>query len=104
VHTTALERQLSVTSTSSMFSAFCASAASSPSYFGTPARVEQLFQERTRVTDTLFFSKDMTKQKLLECRISIISDLTALCFLRETQNQRGSILSKTNGKAKKEAH
>jgi hypothetical protein len=105
VHTTALERQLSATSTPSTSSVCSASTASSPSYFGEeiPARVEHLFQERTRVADALFFSsKDITEQELLELRINIISDLTALCFLRETQNQSSSILSKANREAKEE--
>ncbi|KAI9765002.1 MAG: hypothetical protein M1840_007924 [Geoglossum simile] len=102
VHTTALERQLSVTSTPSTSSA---STTSSPSYIGeeTPTRVEHLFQERTRVADALFFSsKDITEQELLEHRINIISDLTALCFLRETQNKRSSTLSKADRVAKEE--
>src|SRR5579862_2541932 len=99
VHTTALERQLSATSTPSTSSMCSASTASSPSYIGeeTPTRVEHLFQERTRVADALFFSsKDITEQRLLERRINIISDLTALCFLRETQNKRSFILSKAD--------
>jgi hypothetical protein len=110
VHTTALERQLSVTSTSSMSSmsstssTFSTPTTSSPFYFETPTRVEHLFQERTRVADALFFSKDNIEQELLDRRISIISDLTALCFLRETRNQKGSILLKANEKAEEEAY
>lgn len=53
--------------------------------------IRSVFPERTRVADAFFFSKDpFNEEDLLTRRFNIISDLAALCSLRELPVRRKS--------------
>jgi hypothetical protein len=89
IHSTALQQQLSATGT------------------GSPIEEREVleriyvFPERTRIADALFFSpKPVDRLELSEQRIQIITDLTALCSLREVR-RRGNPRPIREAKAEK---